>query len=172
MSKSEITSIDEVQRQINRLCGIGDDVFLKYAQGLHGSDLGEQQRAQAVIDTFHKAGDMVFATYQNQPVKWSGIIDECQRKINALMGVSDEDFLKYGGSEAMPCKAGPSASSVIDDQQRMINKQCGVSDEDFIANQSTISSQKDPSIDDTQRKINELAGVDDETFNKYSGERR
>jgi len=95
MKKSNPISIDETQRQINRLLGIGDDVFLKYASGLHSSDPKERDQAQVAVDIFHKAGDQVFATYRDQPEKWSDIIDECQRQVNTLMGIDEATFKEY-----------------------------------------------------------------------------
>lgn len=118
--------IDENQRQINRLCGIGNAVFLKYAWGLHSDDPQEQIKAKAVIDVFHSAGNKVFATFKNQPEKWSGIINECQRKINELMGVSDEVYLRYA------LKSEEKRAPQIDEAQRKINDMMGVSDEVFL----------------------------------------
>lgn len=118
--------IDENQRHINRLMGVGDDVYFKYSRGLSSPDPDEQVRAKSVLEEFHKAGDMVFCTYQNHPEKWPAIIDECQRKINALMGVSDETFLTY------QCKEQREKSPAFDEEQRKINEMCGVSDETFL----------------------------------------
>ncbi|MCX5841126.1 MAG: hypothetical protein NTY16_06695 [Deltaproteobacteria bacterium] len=120
----ETVQLDERQRHINRLLGIGDDVFLKYSRGLHGTDPVEQQRAQSVIDAFHHAGDMVFAKYQDHPEKWSGIIDECQRRVNELMGIKDEDFL------ACLCKE-EKKDPAIDETQRRTNELMGVDDAMF-----------------------------------------
>lgn len=120
----EPVQLDERQRHINRLLGIGDDVFLKYSRGLHGTDPVEQQRAQSVIDAFHHAGDMVFAKYQDHPERWAGIIDECQRRVNELMGIKNEDFLAYLCKEE---KKDPA----IDETQRRCNELMGVDDATF-----------------------------------------
>ena len=120
----ETVLMDDVQRHVNRLLGIGDKVFLKYACGLHKADPVERQRAQSAIDTFHHAGDMIFATEQNHPEKWPGIIDECQHRINELMGVKDEDVI------ACQCKEEKKAPAV-DEMQRKINKMMGVDDATF-----------------------------------------
>jgi len=118
--------IDENQRQINRLLGIGDEVFVKYAKDLHSSNSAEKERAEAIVGTFHKAGDKVFATYHDQPEMWPGIIDDCQRKINEMCGVSDEAFV--AGQNKL--NAHPQDPS-IDDAQRKINEMCGVDAETF-----------------------------------------
>jgi len=120
----ETVQLDEQQRHINRLLGIGDDVFLKYSRGLQGSDPVEQQRSQSVIDAFHHAGDMVFAKYQNHPEKWPGIIDECQRRVNELMGIKDEDSL------ACRCKE-EKKDPTIDETQRRANELMGIDDATF-----------------------------------------
>ena len=107
------------------------------------------------------------------------LIEEDQRKINALMNISDEDFLKYSEGCAVSNKDGLDTSPhqimfghisipIADDLQRRINKMCGVSDDEYIISQNKVDPLKDPSIDDSQRKINELMGVKDETFNKYN----
>ena len=116
--------LDEQQRLINRLLGIGDNVFFKYSQGLHSDDPAKQKQAQSVIDTFHNAGDMVFAKYQNQPEKWSGIIDECQRRVNELMGIKDDVFLACRSREE---KRDPA----IDDTQRRANELMGIDEATF-----------------------------------------
>jgi len=113
--------IDENQALINKLLGVGDDVFFKYSRGLHGDDPAKHEQAQAVMDTFHKAGDQVFCKYQNNPEKWPGVIDECQRRINELMGISDEMHLKY-------CKDKTKPDPSIDEGQRKINEMMGIDD--------------------------------------------
>jgi hypothetical protein len=120
----ETVQLDEQQRHINRLLGIGDDVFLKYSRGLQGSDPVEQQRSQSVIDAFHHAGDLVFAKYQNHPEKWPGIIDECQRRVNELMGIKDEDFL------VCRCKE-EKKDPTINETQRRANELMGIDDVTF-----------------------------------------
>jgi len=117
-------ALDENQRHVNRLLGIGDDVFFKYSRGLQSPDPTEQQRAQATIDAFHHAGDMVFAKYQHQPEKWPGIIDECQRRVNELMGIKDEDVI------ACRCKE-EGKDPAIDEAQRKTNELMGIDDATF-----------------------------------------
>ena len=54
-------------------------------------------------------------------------IDATQRRINELMGVSDEDFLKYA------CKApGPDSTEATDEDRAKINQMMGVTDEDIL----------------------------------------
>jgi hypothetical protein len=113
--------IDEKQREINRLLGIGDDVFLKYSRDLYSDDPIKQKQARSIIDEFNGAGDMVFAKYLNQPEKWSEIIDECQRRVNELMGISDEAFLQA-------CKSKSTPDQTIDETQRKANELMGIDD--------------------------------------------
>jgi len=115
--------LDETQRQVNRLMGIGDAVFCKYSRGLNSDDPAKREQAQSVIDEFHKAGDLVFAKYQNLPEKWPGIIDDCQRRVNELMGISDETFLIAKN------RAEPDPS--IDETQRKVNQLMGLDDATF-----------------------------------------
>lgn len=115
-------TLDENQRYINKLLGIGDEVFFKHARGLQSTDHTEQNRAQAAIDEFHRAGDLVFLKYQNQPDRWPAL-DEVQRKINALMGISDETFLSVNKRKERDAS--------IDEGQRKINEMMGISDETF-----------------------------------------
>jgi len=51
-------------------------------------------------------------------------IDPLQRKINKLMGISDENFQKYSPKTQAP-------GYEENDVQRKINKLMGISDEDF-----------------------------------------
>jgi hypothetical protein len=83
-------------------------------------------------------------------------IDETQRMINALFGIDDETFKKYGPGDA---QAG--AGEDADDTQRIINRLFGIEEPRRGAD------AKD--LDDTQRHINRLCGVDDETFLKHGG---
>ncbi len=53
-------------------------------------------------------------------------IDPLQRKINKMMGISDEQFLQYS------CKDYDFKSPLISDTQREINKMMGISDEQFL----------------------------------------
>jgi len=118
------TVIDETQAHVNRLLGIGDDVFFKYSRGLHGDDPAKHEQAQAVLDTFHKAGDQVFCKYQNHPEKWPGIIDDCQRRVNELMGIKDEDVIA--------CRLKEEKKDLsINETQRRANELMGVDDATF-----------------------------------------
>jgi hypothetical protein len=83
-------------------------------------------------------------------------IDETQRMINALFGVDDETFRKYGRAESRPGK-----DDDADETQRIINRLFGIDEPRQEANKSDL--------DDTQRHINRLCGVDDETFLKHGG---
>ena len=116
--------IDENQKQINRLLGIGDDVFLKYSRDLYGDDPTKQKQSQSAIDEYLNTGDMVFAKYLNQPEKWPGIIDECQHRVNELMGISDEAFLQA-------CKSKSTPDQTIDETQRKANELMGLDDVTF-----------------------------------------
>lgn len=66
----------------------------------------------------------IVAKYQDHPEKWSGIIDECQRRVNELMGIKDEAFLAYLCKEE---KKDPT----IDETQRRANELMGVDDAMF-----------------------------------------
>ncbi|MBW1795568.1 MAG: hypothetical protein JRJ38_14245 [Deltaproteobacteria bacterium] len=91
-------------------------------------------------------------------------IDATQRRINELMGVSDEDILKYA------CKApGPDSAAIPDEDRRKINQMMGVSDEDFLKYACKAPGPDSAAIpDEGRRKINELMGVTDEDILKYS----
>jgi len=89
-------------------------------------------------------------------------IDDAQRKINKLMGVSDEDFLKYN-------PLGSDSADQTDDAVRKINKLMGVSDEDFLK-YNPLGSDGTGQIDDVQRKINKLMGVSEEDILKYGAD--
>jgi len=83
-------------------------------------------------------------------------IDETQRMINALFGVDDETFRKYG-PEATTTSKGEDADEI----QRIINRLFGIEE----PRQGTGKTD----LDETQRHINKLCGVDDETFLKHGG---
>ena len=91
----------------------------------------------------------------------SPTIDATQRRINELMGVSDEDFLKYA------CKApGSDSTEMTDEDRAKINQMLGVTDEDIL--QYACKAPAGPaSADEERRKINELMGVTDEDIVKY-----
>ncbi len=127
LSRSNVTpgKIDANQRHINRLLGIGDEVFLKYSQDCQPGALAAKAQTRAALNAFRNAGDLVFSKYRNNPEKWPEIIDECQRNINELMGISDESFVDY------MCKKEAQENSTIDETQRKINQIIGVDDETF-----------------------------------------
>lgn len=112
-------TIDDTQRHVNRLLGIGDDVFFKYAH-----DPAKRVAAKSAVDAFLHAGDMVFAKYQNQPERWPGIIDDCQRRVNELMGVKEDDFIACRLKEN---KKDPT----VDEMQRKVNELMGIDDATF-----------------------------------------
>jgi len=78
-------------------------------------------------------------------------IDEAQRKLNEMMGISDEDFLEYS------CKAPDFRSPLISDEQRKINKTMGISDEDFLK-YSCKDNVSEPDESD-EEKIQRLLGL-------------
>jgi hypothetical protein len=83
-------------------------------------------------------------------------IDETQRMINALFGIDDETFKKYGPRRcAGGCGRG--CRRHAEDHQPPLR----------IEEPRRGADAKD--LDDTQRHINRLCGVDDETFLKHGG---
>ena len=94
----------------------------------------------------------------------SPTIDATQRRVNELMGVSDEDFLKYA------CKAsGPDSMELTDEDRAKINQLMGVSDED-MARYSCKSSDPDSDLIDEAsalQKVADMMGNSLEDIKKY-----
>ena len=91
----------------------------------------------------------------------SPTIDATQRRINELMGVSDEDFLKYA------CKA-PDSTEVTDEDRAKINQMMGVTDEDILKYACKAPGPASAeTTDEDRRKINQMMGVTDEDILKY-----
>jgi hypothetical protein len=78
-----------------------------------------------IFDTHHFP-EFLGSSFSSTDGGVSGIqeISEEQRKINKMMGISDEVFLQH-------CKASPSDGVPETDVQKTINKMCGISDETF-----------------------------------------
>lgn len=93
----------------------------------------------------------------------SPTIDATQRRVNELMGVSDEDFLKYA------CKApGPDSTEATDEDRAKINQMMGVSDEDILKYACKAPGPASAeTTDEDRRKINQMMGVTDEDILKY-----
>jgi hypothetical protein len=87
-------SIDEDQRRINQICGVSDAVFLKYNNSSYINNPLSACRVRKALDIAREA-EMVLAKYNARPKQQPGTIDEGQRRINEMCGVSDEIFLKY-----------------------------------------------------------------------------
>ena len=94
----------------------------------------------------------------------SPTINATQRRINELMGISDEDFLKYA------CKSpGPESMEIADEDRRKINELMGVTDEDILKYVCKAPGPESTEIiDEDRRKINQMMGVTDEDILKYS----
>jgi hypothetical protein len=92
------------------------------------------------------------------------VIDSTQRKVNQMMGLSDDDFLKYA------CKAtGPDSGESAEEIQRKVNRLMGLSEEAFMkyAGKAT-GPDSTQAADELQQKINRMMGLSDEAFRKYS----
>jgi prophage DNA circulation protein len=92
VAKSDI--IDEDQRRINQLCGVSDLVFLEHTKSLQRTSPANQTRAQRMTDLVRDA-ERVLAKHHARLKQPPETIDDSQRKINEMCGVTDETFLKY-----------------------------------------------------------------------------
>jgi succinate dehydrogenase flavin-adding protein (antitoxin of CptAB toxin-antitoxin module) len=158
----QLENIDENQRHVNRLLGIGDEVFLRYSQDSKSDDPATREKTETALNVFRNAGDLVFSSFRNNPEKWPDIIDECQRKVNKLMGISDEDFLAY------KCKDEALETSSGKELQHKVNELMGITDEDVLACQCKNELRKHASEEEVQKKVNEMMGIDDDTFKRYN----
>ena len=93
-------------------------------------------------------------------------ITDNQRKINKMMGISEESFQKH----ALKKKAQENAQANIDPNQHKINELMGISAETFQKHALKKKAQENAqaSIGPSQQKINELMGISAETFLKHN----
>jgi len=84
--------LDEQQRQINRLLGIGDDVFFKYSQEKRPGIIDECQRR---VNELMGIKDDDFLACRSGDEKKDPTIDDTQRRVNELMGIDEATFRKY-----------------------------------------------------------------------------
>ena len=139
--------LDELQRRINKMCGVSDDKFIICFNKL-------APRKNPVIDDVQCKVNALM-----------GINDEEFFKYSGSNIVSNKDGLDTSPHQTMFGHISIPLSNGL--QQRM-NKICGVSDDVFFIDQNKVNPLINPSIDDSQRKVNKLMGVNDETFNKYN----
>ena len=107
------------------------------------------------------------------------VLDELQRSINKMCGVSDDEFIICFN------KLAPRKNPAIDDAQCKVNALMSVSDEEFLkyGGSKTVSNKDGldtyprqimfnclnlPIVHDLQRSINKMCDISDETFNKYN----
>lgn len=90
------------------------------------------------------------------------LIDDVQRQVGKLMGVSEEDLLRYGSSES-------DSADQADDAQRRINKLLGVSEEDLLRYGSSESDSTDQA-DDAVRQVSKLLGISEADLLKYGAD--
>lgn len=103
-------------------------------------------------------------------------IDETQRKVNEMMGISDEDFFKHNKSNITAHKHGQDAmvmSACIniplhDALQHMVNKMFGISEQESAIREASLIKRDKSLISETQKKVNSMMGIDDATFSKYN----
>ena len=139
--------LDELQRLVNKMCGVSDDEFIICFNKL------APRKNPAIEDAQCKVNALM------------GINDEEFLKYSGSNTVSNKDGLDTSPHQIM---FGHISIPLSNDPQQKINKMCSVSDDVYFIEQNKVDPLKDPSIDDSQRKINELMGVKDETFNKYN----
>ncbi len=90
--------------------------------------------------------------------------NEVQRKINKMMGISEEIFQLYNNKQPDP------GSPPQGDIQRMINKLMGISEEVFLEYSEKKNDQEKVLSKNnlTQREINEMMGITEEVFCKHN----
>lgn len=97
------------------------------------------------------------------------VIDETQRRVNELMGVSTDDFFKHNKSHFMSSKAGGDSIDrkmmsgcisipFIESLQSRFNKVLGIDK----------AGRPNAFINDTQLAVNKQMGIDNATFLKYN----
>lgn len=97
------------------------------------------------------------------------VIDETQRRVNELMGVSTDDFFKHNKSHFMSSKAGGHSIDqitmsgcisipLIESLQSKVNKALGIDK----------AGRPNAFISDTQLAVNKQMGIDNAIFLKYN----
>jgi len=93
--------ISEVQSQINKMCGVDNETFLKY--GAKSGEAGAGVDAASLVDETQRLINALFeigdekdqAQGKTDQQEAKAPMSDTQRLINKLMGVDDETWQKY-----------------------------------------------------------------------------
>ena len=87
----------EIQRKVNEMMGVSEEIHARYAAKRLDNDPAPQGDIQQMVNKLMGLSEDIFNKFNNQRIeskRFDTTIDPIQREVNAKLGVSDEVFKK------------------------------------------------------------------------------